>query len=221
MAKPQISIRWSSELGHDYQASVAALEQYDPRPELKASLGVKGYIPSDIMTRIVNFIQDVASEEVNITVSLTGTWDEEFGPRQMRLWDPPKHRAETGGGQVNMDEVLDKAAEEFNREHSEPDKDGTTATMTVVHRREPLEPADEELTDAMRAELRVNIGVIQDDIRDRLRNAIGDKDVPEPALFAEQNPEIEVGMDQWTKDQATRITNLERILGETVPVGGN
>ena len=90
MSRPQIKIRWNSEVGDDYAASVSALELYRPAPTITASLGVKGNFPKEVMVDIVRYIQERSPEDTTVSVTLTAVWAEDSDQLQLRLFDPPE-----------------------------------------------------------------------------------------------------------------------------------
>ena len=87
MAKPQITIRWNSSMGLEYEQSRLALESYDPMPEIKAAISIKGVLPDNVLRQIIMFAED-ANPDTEIGVTLTATWDEEAPPNQLRLFSP-------------------------------------------------------------------------------------------------------------------------------------
>ena len=97
----QISIRWTSDMGRDYEASAQALQQYYPPPSISASVRLKG----DMSELALRTLVDLASEyDMEINVTLTATWDDEDDVQQLRLFGP-KPRLVTRDGLI-----LDDAA---------------------------------------------------------------------------------------------------------------
>ena len=106
----QISIRWDSGMGDDYDVSVAALGAYRPLPDLTVSVKLKGSIPEAVLAKVVNLAEDNGLE---INVTLTATWADEES-FQLRLFPPPVPivvDAATG-------EILDEAERIIQEEHA-------------------------------------------------------------------------------------------------------
>lgn len=85
MANPQIQIRWDSDMREDYSASVKALYAYNPVPELKVSLTIKGHPSESVLRQIVGIAND---HELDVGLLLTATWEKDGGPSQLRLFPP-------------------------------------------------------------------------------------------------------------------------------------
>ena len=102
-------------MGDDYDASVAALREYRPTPDLTVSVKLKGSMPEDVLAKIVDLAED-NSLEINVT--LTATWLDEDS-FQLRLFPPPKPMvvdAATG-------EILDEAERIIQEDRGEDQGD--------------------------------------------------------------------------------------------------
>ena len=81
----QISIRWNSGLGTNYEDSIEALNQYRPVPELTVGIRIKGYMADDVVKEVVSLAQEGGAE---VYVTLTALWGDEVEDLQLRLFGP-------------------------------------------------------------------------------------------------------------------------------------
>ena len=97
----QISIRWNSDMGQDYQASISALQQYFEPPDIKVSARLKGDMPAGAVQDLVDLARNY---DMEINVTLTATWDDEANVQQLRLFGPVP-RLVTRDGEI-VDEAV-------------------------------------------------------------------------------------------------------------------
>ena len=81
----QISIRWDSGNGTDYEASVQALRAYTPRPDITASVRLKGSMAQDTIQALVEL---AAAHSLETHITLTATWPDDSEMLQLRLFPP-------------------------------------------------------------------------------------------------------------------------------------
>ena len=81
----QVSIKWDSGMERNYGASVDALREYTPQPDLSASIRLKGSVDESVVEAIAE-LADTHSLEIHVT--LTATWPKEAEHLQLRLFGP-------------------------------------------------------------------------------------------------------------------------------------
>ena len=90
MAKPQISIRWNSNSPGAWEASKDALRWYEPEPELKGTVTIKGVLPREGLEKILAIAQEHGAE---IGMALVATWaNDDDMENQLRLFTPESGR---------------------------------------------------------------------------------------------------------------------------------
>ena len=98
----QIQIRWDSDMGDNYDASVAALRSFAPPPDVKVSLSIKGKMTPEQVKGLVKLVE--ANEDVKVGVLITATWGADAKPEQLRLFPPGSSGSPTTGGYRTHDE---------------------------------------------------------------------------------------------------------------------
>ena len=81
----QIQIRWSTWSGSNYDDSMAALKEFDPIPNVRAALSVKGSMPKEAIDRIMDIVNEF---DADANIMLTATWGKDQAPNQLRLFGP-------------------------------------------------------------------------------------------------------------------------------------
>ena len=79
----QIQIKWSNAGGRDYDASLDGLRMYDPKPEIKTSIRIRGIATREVLDQLVGI---TGEHGLDIDVALTATWDDDVRPSQLRLF---------------------------------------------------------------------------------------------------------------------------------------
>lgn len=81
----QITVKWDSQFmpWDDLAASLSAIEEYRPIPDVKVSLAIKGYIDQEDLKRIVRQVEQAEGAECK--VSITAVWP---AGKQLRLFGP-------------------------------------------------------------------------------------------------------------------------------------
>lgn len=69
----------------DYGETVKALYSYQPVPECKVSLNIKGKAPESVLRQLVGLAEDY---ELEVALVLTATWEKGGEPAQLRLFPP-------------------------------------------------------------------------------------------------------------------------------------
>ena len=97
----QVGIRWNSNMGTDYDASVAALRQYRPPPKISVSIRFKGQLPEDKMKALMAMADELGVEETYVTLTATWPEDEDTDGMQLRLFPPHASEQENPFGLPN------------------------------------------------------------------------------------------------------------------------
>ena len=87
----QIQVKWESDMGTDYQASLDSLRSYRPIPDISVSMSIKAknaVLPPERVLQIVDSFESIGAK---VQVTLTATWGKGDGekPDQLRLWPEP------------------------------------------------------------------------------------------------------------------------------------
>lgn len=87
MPGAQIQAKWNSWSERDFGLSIQALQQYDPEPEITASIKLKGKLPLEALKQIAAIGREFDLEPV---VTVTGTWpkDDTGQMHQLCLFGP-------------------------------------------------------------------------------------------------------------------------------------
>ena len=88
----QIQLKWKRKNLANYAASMVALSQARPRPEITVSLRLKGTMPLEGLEDIMAIAKEY--EHIDVFLNLTATWPDADSPEQLRLWEPPTARVE-------------------------------------------------------------------------------------------------------------------------------